>query len=216
MYLGLFTLPWFVTHGQKGIVKPMPQDEPSTRKRTREQALFNQCLIQTLLATLVLFMIGLQLWTLITLNRVRRMAHEQVGALAEQVRLVQDEVIRTNIHISQDMPVQTSMPINQTFDVPVDTTVFIEKEVTLSFGDTSFPIPLELDIPINTTVPVEINESMNISMTIPLDLHMPVAIPVRETNAIDYLEDLHSSLLYLEDELDTPDGSELFVPMDTP
>jgi len=215
MPLDLFAAPWFGTHGQKGIVKPMPQDEPVTREKNREQASCNPYLIQTLLATLVLLMIGLQLWTLMTLNRVRRMAHEQVGILAEQVRQVQDEVIQTNIHISQDVPVQTSMPINQAFNVPVDTTVFIEKEVTLSFGDTKFPIPLELDIPINTTVPVNINESMNISMTIPLDMDMPIAIPVRETIAKEYLEELHSSLLYLEDELDI-NGTELFLPMDKP
>ncbi len=150
---------------------------------------------------LLFLSLGLHAWTLFTLYQVRTMAHEQVSNLAEQIRLAQEEIITIELPISQNIPIYADIPIEETFIVPVDTTVSIQKEVTVRVAGQPFAVPLDMDIPINATVPVNINETIPVSTTVAFNTNIPIAIPLRETRVHDYLEQLHRTLTDIEDDL---------------
>jgi hypothetical protein len=145
--------------------------------------------------------LGLHAWTLSTLHRTRALAHQQITLLTEQIQLVQDDVLTSNLRITHDVPVRARVPVREQILVPINTTVSIQDTVQLNGAGVEITLPLALDVPIATTVPVSIDETLDISTTVELDMHLPVSVPVRDTTLTEYLDNLHRALLELDREL---------------
>lgn len=157
------------------------------------------------LITVVLVLLGLSLglniWSLTTIYYTRAMAGEEVAALAEEVRRAQHEVVTAQIGLSQPVPIQARVPIRKQLNIPIDTTVQIDRTIDVSLGTITVPVPLNLKVPVRANVPVNIDETVDINTTIALDSQIPISIPISDTVVADYLDRLYHSLLILRNEL---------------
>jgi hypothetical protein len=163
---------------------------------------------QPILLPIVLVLLGISLglhaWTFYTLHETRSAARERVEALSERIREAQGEVITSTVYIDYDLPINANVPILQTFEVPIDTTVNVDYSFDMSFAGNTVPVPFNFNVPISTTVPVELNENIDINTSVQLDTQIPITVPVSETIVVDYLDELHRSLVELDAELGTP------------
>ena len=178
-----------------------------------------------LLWGLLLLSLGLHLWTLLTLQRVRSLAHEQLGLLYTQVGQLNGEVLSLDLPVRQTLQVTTTVPIRHTLQltttvpirqqltVPIDTTITLNEQVSIPlqapWGEVLLPIPLRAAVPVRTTIPVTIQQDVPVSVPVELDLRVPVSVPVEldlqvpvrlplRTTPLDaYLERLQAGLTAL-------------------
>lgn len=143
----------------------------------------------------------LHFWTFYTLYRTRSVVKEQISLLATQVETASDEVARFDVPIKRAIPVHATIPVQKTLTVPISTTFAFSDSVSIPLLGTSIDVPVQMDVPINTQVPFTINESLDISTTVDLDLSVPVEVAINETPLAPYLDQLHDSLLELNEAL---------------
>jgi hypothetical protein len=117
------------------------------------------------------------------------------------------------LEVSQDIPVKTSIPFNEEVIVPIQTTVPISTVVVVPINPPLLPA-FNLSVPINTIVPVDleiavpISQTVDIATTVPLDVAVPVEIPIADTPLAGFLDELDAALARLEDRLTNPLESE--------
>lgn len=106
------------------------------------------------------------------------------------------------VALDQDMPIETTVPINHTFvlplnmEYPISTVVNTHIDIPL-LGRQEIAIPIEATIPISYTVEVPIQMDVPISMTYHLQTEVPVEVDI-PPELFDSLNDLIDQL---DDEL---------------
>lgn len=137
---------------------------------------------------LLLFNIYL-LFLLRSLDEQARVAGSRVAiaesALQRAAEALENGPISVPVQLQVDVPIRTTIRLDQTIQFPVRTEVPIQADldipITTPFGDFNMPVPVDVKVPVNTTVPVAIDESIPISATVPISINRPVTIDLRET-----------------------------------
>ena len=95
------------------------------------------------------------------------------GPIEVPIQLEADLPVQTSLRVQQTVqfPVQTEIPLNTTLQVPVNTPV----------GSFNLPVPLNLTVPIDTQVPVAIDQEIPISTTVPIQIDQAISIDLRGT-----------------------------------
>jgi len=112
----------------------------------------------------------------------RLIGKELVGGLYTNFILMDEAHIKTNIPVSDDVPVNFSLTISQ------DTTVILTKpthingaQVSLTSGGVAINSPANITLPAGTTLPVHLDLTVPVNTTIPITLNVPVDIPLQQT-----------------------------------
>jgi hypothetical protein len=149
------------------------------------------------LSVLVLVSLALNVFIIVQLLKVRRMATNLANQAAQDLRPLEDARIRYTVKVNETLPVSADVPFHETINVPIKTSIPISITVPiheriqvpvdaglLSF-DLDVPIDLEvpvnLDVPIDLQVPVTISRTMSISTSVPISLAIPIDIPLADT-----------------------------------
>lgn len=141
-----------------------------------------------------------------SLLTVRRQAGVAVQAAAAGIERLRAASVTYDVRIAEAVPVNLTVPINETLTVPIDTQLPISTYVqvpveipligtrTVSFPiEAVIPVKLETDIPVKLTVPI--------SATVPIRLTVPVRLTVAELALDDELAGAEAYLNTLATEL---------------
>ena len=88
-----------------------------------------------------------------------------------------------------EVPIKTTLPINEEFD----TTIVIDGP----FG-TEIPlditVPIDLDVPIDIIVDIPLNETIPINASVPVKVDVPIGVNVADTQLADLADSLATGL----------------------
>jgi prefoldin subunit 5 len=99
--------------------------------------------------------------------------------------------INTNVVIARtvEVPIKTTLPINEEFD----TTIIIDgpfgTEIPLNIT-----VPINLDVPIDITVDIPLDETIPINASVPVKVDVPIGVNVGDTQLADLAESLATGL----------------------
>jgi hypothetical protein len=123
-------------------------------------------------------------------------ACETVTGLNSLIADFEDAVITQTIHISESIPVVFDLPLDKDLDV------ILNENVKLS-RPTSFVLPggggqingtVYLVLPQGQILPVHMSTSVEVSQSLPVQMEVPVAIPLKETELGDVIIQLKELL----------------------
>ncbi len=155
-----------------------------------------------LLVVLLVFSLGLNIFTLAALVRYRDNTLAGLAELRQAVATLGETAITTVVHVKQDIPVEGKVPLKATFDVPVNTTMPLSTTVytTLNLpilGPQKVPVSIEGQLPLQVTLKLPIQAELPVQTT----YHLVTDIPVRVTLTPESLLALQEALLALENGL---------------
>ncbi|RLC68022.1 MAG: hypothetical protein DRI48_00760 [Chloroflexi bacterium] len=177
-------------------------------------------IVLALLTTLSLAFNGLVILGLLRARRIALDAQEAALETVEDARAlvtgVVDDTFSYTFQVEQEIPIRTSIPFNEEVTVPIRTTIPISTTVTVPLragilGTFDIDVPVHTLIPVDLEFTVPISQTVDISTTVPLDVDVPVEIPLDETPLVGYVEELDTALeqlgealLRLEKQLENP------------
>ena len=162
-------------------------------------------IITTVLGIFIVVSLALHVVTLLALVRVRDVLRLQLDAAAAQVAEAQSQKIHYDFPLKQSFPFSTtitidetlvvpirdSFPINQTFEIPVDT----------GFGVFTIPVPLNLSVPVSTTVVVPVKETIPFSTEVMIDTLIPLDLDLSQPPLGELLTRIEATLRDLRSKL---------------
>lgn len=145
------------------------------------------------------------LWSLYT----RQITLAVLSGTRATVADIRDETISYTFEVHRRIPVSASVPISKSVVVPIRATIPVSTVVIIPvnagiLGSFDLDVPIRTMIPVNLNVTVPVSETVGISTTVPLDLAVPVEIPIAETPLVGYLESLDTALAQAERQLADP------------
>ena len=170
-------------------------------------------IILVILTMLTLFSLALNGTIIFALLRGRQIALDAqqtaLGAVSDAqsiVTSVGDDTFSYTFTVEQEIPISTSIPFDEEVTVPIHTTIPISTTVIIPIntgllGTFSVDVPIRTIVPVNLEVVVPINQTVDIATTVPLDVDIPVEIPLAETPLTGYLDELDAALARFEDAL---------------
>jgi hypothetical protein len=159
------------------------------------------------LTVLVLLSLGLNCLLVFALFQARNGALEALATARNTLALLRNQPFVTDVMVDQKIPLNTTVPIDETVSVPLDieyplsTTVNTYIELP-ALGRQEISIPIEAVIPIQYTLEVPIQMQVPISMTYHLQTQIPVEVeipPEVRTPLDQMLEQLERGLLVPKD-----------------
>lgn len=119
---------------------------------------------------------------------------------------VGDDAFSYTLKVEQEIPIAASVPFDEVVIIPVHTVVPIDTTVTvpIDLGITTYDleIPIQTIVPVNLEFAVPISQTVDIVTSVPLDVDVPIEIPLAETPFVDYMDELDAGLARLEEALD--------------
>ncbi len=120
-----------------------------------------------------------------------------------------DSTIAFDVNIDEVIPIKTDIVIDRVVEVPIKTTIPIKESfdttirVSTPFGSIPLDVtvPVDVDVPVDLVVEIPINESVEIDEEFPVQLDVPIAIEVRETELANLTDSLAAGLESLQDVL---------------
>ncbi len=163
-----------------------------------------------LLWLLVIISLGVNVYFLTTLNRMRAQARAQVEAAEQRLQEVEVADFELPIEIDETLPISFTVPFSDTFLVPISATIPVSASVP--FSDT-IDVPINTVIPVNATVSVPLPAIGNIPIPIPIVTAIPVNFDVQVpiSRSIPVLLDIPVNLM-----IEVPIESEVPVQTDIP
>jgi hypothetical protein len=162
-----------------------------------------------LLVTTILLLVtnGVLIYGMI---RAQRAAASTLRTVRRTIQGISQDTFAYTFELQDEIPFKTSMPVNEEFTVPVETTIPVNTTVVvpINLGFTSY----NLRVPINTVFPVSMEFTVPVSMTmdvdvsVPVDMEVPIEIPLGDTPLVAYLYEMDASLAELESQLADPMG----------
>lgn len=162
---------------------PLPvEEDPELKRERRLRTLWTVGSILSILLNciflIVLIVLGNQLFTL-----KKMVGIDLVGGLYANFVKMDEASIKTNITVSDQIPINFNLPISQ------DTTVVLREptsingaRVTLNTGGLSINnAPADIVLPAGTILPIHLELVVPVQQTIPITLNVPVDIPLNQT-----------------------------------
>jgi hypothetical protein len=164
------------------------------------------------LVLLSLTLNGLLLWqwwtfqqqTVQTIQKFTPIINDSLSQAITDMQEFEQSTVEFNIQVSQNIPIETEIPFNETLDIPINTTIPIEQQIAttvmidpLQTGleiPIDINVPLTMEVPVNMNIPITINRTIPISTSIPFDLTVPISIKISETELAPYLQRLRTAL----------------------
>lgn len=164
------------------------------------------------LALLTLVSLALNAATILWSLYTRQITLAVLSSTRATVADIRDETISYTFEVNRRIPVSASVPISKSAVVPIRATIPVSTVVIIPvnagiLGSFDLDVPIRTMIPVNLNVTVPISETVGISTTVPLDLAVPVEIPIAETPLVGYLAKLEVALAQVERKLETPLGN---------
>jgi hypothetical protein len=125
---------------------------------------------------------------------VKNLVGEQlVGGLAQNFALMDEAVIRTNVVVNDQIPVQFTLPVSKKTTVVLTSDILISgANVSLRTGGLSIAnAPTDITLPAGTPLDIKLDMQIPVDTTIPVTLNVPVDIPLNQT-------DLHEPFVGLQ------------------
>ncbi len=150
--------------------------------QTRNNKYERWILILTLLVLLSLFLNG---YLIVSLAQARSRALQIVAAAQNTIQNVDEGTLVVPVRVDQDIPLNTIIPISQTFsiplkfDYPLSTVVNTSIEIPL-LGTQDLAVPIDAVIPIDYVLDVPLQIAIPISLTYRLQMEVPVEIAIPE------------------------------------
>jgi len=164
--------------------------------------------ILIVLSVLTLVSLALNAVVIYGLLRARQVALATVADTRTLVAGIGDDTFSYTFQVKQEIPIAATIPVDEKITVPVKTTVPISTTVTvpIDLGITTYDlkVPIRTVIPVNVSFTVPISQTVDISTTVPLDVAVPIQIPLADTPLAGYLEDLDAALAKVEARLQQP------------
>ena len=161
-----------------------------------------------LLALLTLASLALNGAVIYGLLRAREIALATVAGTRAALTGIGAETFSYTFEVEKEIPVAASVPFSEKITVPVQTTVPISTTVVvpIDLGITSYnlKVPIRTLVPIDLEFTVPVSRTINVATTVPLDLVVPIEIPIADTPLVGYLESLDENLAKLEEKLANP------------
>ncbi|HET89987.1 MAG TPA: hypothetical protein ENN99_04490 [Chloroflexi bacterium] len=166
-----------------------------------------------LLAILTLFSLALNGVVLLGLLQAQRIALDAQQTTLEAVSdtrilvtSISEDTFSYTLTVEQEIPIATSIPFQEEVIVPVRTTIPISTTLIIPFnagllGTFDIDVPVRTLIPVNMELAVPISQTVDIATTVPLNVDIPVNIPLNETPLANYLIELDAALARLEEGL---------------
>ncbi len=167
-------------------------------------------LLLTLLTLLALASGGYALFWMLKIRQMaldaQQVALNTVAGARTLVSGLGDDSFSYTVKVKHDIPVQASVPFQQEIVVPIHTTIPVSTVVIIPvnaglLGTFDVDVPIRTMIPVNMEVTVPLSRTVEVSTTVPLDLDVPIEIPLAETPLAGYLVELDEVLGRLEDGL---------------
>ncbi|MCX7680553.1 MAG: hypothetical protein N2508_01075 [Anaerolineae bacterium] len=167
-------------------------------------------ILLTLLTLLALAMGGYALFWLLQIRQMaldaQQVALRTVADARALVAGIGDDSFSYTVTIRRDIPVQASIPFRHDFTVPIHATIPISTVVIIPvnaglLGTFDIDVPVRTMIPVHLEVTVPVSQTVAFSTTVPLNLDVPVEIPLSDTPLTGYLEELDAALGQLEEGL---------------
>jgi hypothetical protein len=122
-----------------------------------------------------------------------------VTAITEQLSQLVTQTITLTVPINQQIPVATTVQLDETFEVPIQTTVPINTVVDVPLqlgilGEVMLDVPINLSVPIDLVVNVPFSEEIPINTTVPIVMDIPVVISLKDTPLATQLEEWQATL----------------------
>ena len=162
-------------------------------------------ILLTLLTLLSLALNGVVIYGLL---QAQEIALSTVANARAALTGIGDDTFSYTFEVDKEIPVAASVPFNEEITVPVQTTVPISTTVVvpinLGIRTYDLAVPIRTLVPIDLEFTVPISRTVNVATTVPLDLEVPIEIPIADTPIVGYLEDLDADLGELEEKLADP------------
>jgi hypothetical protein len=160
------------------------------------------------LAMLTLFSLALNAILIFEFLQLRRAARLVVGDARALVAEVSDDTFSYTFEVDQEFPISTEIPFSESISVPINTVVPIDTTIVvpvdLRFTTYNLTIPIETIFPVDMEVTVPVSQAIGITTVVPLEVDVPIEIPISETPLADYLNDVDATLERTEKELERP------------
>ena len=163
------------------------------------------------LAVLTLLSLTLNVVVILGLLQARQIALDTVTDARAILTGVGDETFSYTFELDQEIPVAASVPFHEDITVPVHTTLPISTVVVIPIN-AGLLGTFDIDVPIYTVIPVDleftvpVSKTVVIATTVPLNVDVPIEIPISETPLVGYLEELDAALARIEAWLEQPVG----------
>ena len=162
------------------------------------------------LAVLTLLSLALNGVVVLGLMRARQIALTTMADARAIVTGIGDETFSYTFEVRQEIPVATSVPFHEEITVPVQTSIPIDTTVVvpinLGFTTYSLEVPIRTIVPVDLAFTVPISQTVDIRTTVPLELDVPIEIPLADTPLVGYLEKIDAALARLGEKLAHPLG----------
>ena len=160
------------------------------------------------LTALTVLSLALNVAVVFGLLRARDIALVAVAKARTVLTEIGDDAFSYTVEVAQEIPIATTIPFNETVTVPINTTIPISTTVTvpINLGITSYnlAVPIRTLVPVDLEVTVPISRTIAISTTVPLDVAVPIEIPIADTPLAGHLEGLDAELSHMEERLANP------------
>ena len=114
-----------------------------------------------------------------------------------------ESTLEFTVNIDESIDINTDVVIDRTVEVPIKTTLPINEEFDTTividgpFG-TEIPlditVPINLDVPIDITVDIALNETIPINASVPVKVEVPIGVNVADTQLADLADSLATGL----------------------
>ena len=119
-----------------------------------------------------------------------------------------DSTISFDVNIDEVIPVQTDIVIDRVVEVPIKTTIPINETFDTTITIDAFggipldvSVPVDVDVPVDLVVDIPINETVAIDEEFPVQLDVPISIEVRDTELANLTDSLAAGLEALQEVL---------------
>lgn len=128
------------------------------------------------------------------------LACDTVTGLNAMLVDLENAVITQNIPVSQTIPVKFEQPLDKDLDVELTDYVPIGEPASFIFpsGGGQINGTVYMDLPEGQVLPVHMSTSVDVSQTLPVQMNVAVAIPLKDTELGDVIRQLRELLAPLQ------------------
>lgn len=119
------------------------------------------------------------------LQTFRESTLEFTVSIDENIDIKTDVVIARTVEV----PIKTTLPINEEFDTTIIINGPFGTEIPLNIT-----VPINLDVPIDITVKIPLDETIPINASVPVKVDVPIGVDVGDTQLADLAESLAAGL----------------------
>ena len=160
---------------------------------------------RALILVLVVLSLALNAALIVGALRVREGLVSALAGAEDALALLSGEPIAFDVAVDQEIPIQTTVPIEETFVVPIDfdyaLDTVVETYVDIPIlGRQDIAFPVQTVLPINTSFEIPVEMAVPISVTYQLQTDIPVEVEL-PSELLDAFDDLIGQLSAILDPL---------------